>query len=65
MAYHILSLFLRDPVPAYENELDFKNISLPCDNLSQDSTDEECKQVYHDWFTKRLESDDISHFENI
>ena len=41
MAYHTLSLFLRDPVPAYENELDFKSFSLPCDTNSQESTEEE------------------------
>ena len=41
---------------------------MPCDcneELSNASTDDEKHAVLHDWFTKRLEDDDTSHFENI
>jgi len=54
LAYHISSLFVRDPIPAYEGELDFK-VFMQCDkqacNSEELSTEEE-KNSATDWWTK-------------
>lgn len=65
LAYHMASLFTRDPIPAYEKELDQKENFQICDKVKAASTDDERQELWHDWFTKPLQSDDISHFENV
>lgn len=63
------SLFLRDPIPAYEKELEqqFKIMQSDkmCEKMCNSSSDEERQEILKDWFEKPLISDDISHFENV
>jgi len=67
LAYHVSSLFVRDPIPAYEGELDFK-VFMQCEkqdcNSEELSTEEE-KNAAADWWTKAPQTDDVCHFENI
>jgi len=67
LAYHIVSLFQRDPVPAYENELNFDALmpGSPCCSSGDELSTEEEKEDCVDWWTKVPPTCDVSHFENL
>ena len=59
---------MRDPIPAYENELNFKVLmpgSKKCSSSSEEISTEEEKEEVNDWWSKAPISNDISHFENL
>lgn len=71
LAHHILGLFKRSPIPAFENELNFEklmnNSCCATDSSSSGTEDDpkEEKKEDQEWWTKIPLSNEVAHFENL